>query len=99
MKTPSHVFIEFMGSLNQPGFLLTFLNLTHIATSTSSVEQTLSIHSPHASASWPTGIVIDSTPEALRELESVGTLKKLRSKSFGMSRDPTFEYKILIYFS
>jgi hypothetical protein len=35
MKTPSHIFI---GYLNQPGFSLTFLNLTHVATFTSSVE-------------------------------------------------------------
>lgn len=96
MKTPSHVFIKFMGSLNQPSFLLNFLNLTHIATSTSSVEQILtSIHSPHAAAS---GLQALSLIRRQKELESINTLNELRPKSFGMSRDATFEYKLLIYF-
>ena len=68
MKSPSRVFVgAFMGSLNQPGFSLTLLNLTHVAKSTSSVDQVISlIDAPHASASWPTNSIIGSTPEALR---------------------------------
>ena len=67
MKSPSRVFVgPFMGSLNQPGFSLTLLNLTHVAKSTSSVEQVISlIDAPHASAAWPTNSIIGSTPEAL----------------------------------
>jgi dihydroxyacetone kinase len=39
-KPPSRLFIgPFLGSLNQPGFSLTHLSLTHIAKSASSVEQ------------------------------------------------------------
>ena len=68
MKSPSRVFVgAFMGSLNQPGFSLTLLNLTHVAKSASSVDQVISlIDAPHASASWPTNSIIGSTPEALR---------------------------------
>jgi dihydroxyacetone kinase len=57
-----------MGSLNQPGFSLTLLNLTHAAKSASSVEQIISlIDAPHATAAWPTNSIIGSTPEALRK--------------------------------
>ena len=78
MKTPSHIFCPFMGSLNQPDFSLTFLNLTHIATSTSSVEQIFSyIHSSPASASWPTKSFIYSILGKFRQRGRSTLLKKL----------------------
>jgi dihydroxyacetone kinase len=66
MKSPSRIFVgAFMGSLNQPGFLLT---LTHVSKTASSVDQVTSlIDAPHASAAWPANSDIGSTPEALRK--------------------------------
>jgi len=67
MKSPSRVFVgAFMGSLNQLGFLLALLNLTHIVKSASSVDQVASlIDAPYPSAAWPTNTIIGSTPETL----------------------------------
>jgi dihydroxyacetone kinase len=69
MKSPSRVFVSaFMGSLNQLGFSLTLLNLTHVAKSASFVEQVISsIDVPHASAAWPTNSIIGLTTEVLRK--------------------------------
>jgi dihydroxyacetone kinase len=69
MKSPSRIFVgAFMGSLNQPGFSLTLLNLTHVSKTASSVDQVTSlIDAPHASAAWPANNIIGSTPEALRK--------------------------------
>jgi hypothetical protein len=57
-----------MGTLNQPGFLLTLLNSTHVAKSASFVEQVaFLIEVPHSSAAWPTNSIIRSTTEALKK--------------------------------
>jgi len=57
-----------MGSLNQPGFSLILLNLTHIAKLASSVGQvTFLIEAPHLSAAWPTNSIIRLTTETLRK--------------------------------
>ena len=103
MKSPSRVFVgAFMGSLNQPGFSLTFLNLTHVAKSASFVEEVISlIDAPHASASWPTNSIIGSTPEALRnrtrEERSIDVPEETAEvvvggpKLYGMSRRVVFD--------
>jgi dihydroxyacetone kinase len=64
--TPARVFCgPFMTSLNAPGFSLTLLNLTHIATSVSSVTELLAfVDAPHASAAWPSTSVFP-VPEKL----------------------------------
>jgi len=69
MESPSPVFVgAFIGSLNQPGFSLILLNLTHVSKTPSSVDQvTFLIDAPQVSATWPASSIIGSTPEALRK--------------------------------
>ena len=69
MKLPSRIFVgAFMGSLNQPRFSLSLLNLTRVAKTALSVDQATSlIDAPQVSAAWPANSVIGSTPEALRK--------------------------------
>ena len=71
MKSPSRVFVgAFIGSLDQPGFSLTLLKLSHITHSASSVEQVISLIDAHmrdAYAAWLTNNIIGSTTEALRK--------------------------------
>jgi len=71
-----------MGSLNQPGSLLTLPNLTHVAKLASSVEQVIVIpliDVPRSSAAWPTNIIIGSTTEVLTKRTREETLSSGRS--------------------